>query len=142
MVQNGTDIELTKRQIYVAQTLLSVDVMGNVQKCSEVCDVPRTTIYRYLKDEEFKAYLKVETEALEETLRAKYLAGLGKSLVKGDIATIKWYKQMKDGFVEKTKTEAKEDITVLTTEEKKRGFDMIVRLAGEKKLRELTEGNK
>ena len=115
MDQIGPNMLYTGKRKKVAEMLANPDFTGTITELIETIDVPRTTFYRWLEDEQYISYIN----SLIERYTDSELAAVWKSLVreckKGNVQAIKLFFEMKGKYTEKIKIES--PFAGLTTEE-------------------------
>lgn len=96
--RNGTNIDLTAKQRQVAEMLANPDFEGTKTDLIEAAGVPRTTFYRWIKDEKFMEYT---CELIDQYTDAE-LGAVWKALIKrcitGDVQAIKLYFELKGKY--------------------------------------------
>ena len=103
MKRSGTSTGLSKKQREVAEMLANPDIKANKTEIIEQVGVPRTTLYRWLKDPDFIKYVDSLTE----------LSTVWKALIRrcicGDTQAIKLYFELKGKYKQQIEHSGAED---------------------------------
>ncbi len=98
MAQNGTDLRLTKKQKEVAELLANPDIKMDKTRIMQAVDVPRTTFYRWLRDEKFIKYVASLVDAYTDAELSEVWKSLLKRCADGAVDAIKLYFEMKGKY--------------------------------------------
>lgn len=109
MKQNGTSTGLSKKQREVAEMLANPDVSANKTEIIKQVGVPRTTLYRWLKDPDFIKYV----DSLIDSYTDAELSTVWKALIRrcicGDTQAIKLYFELKGKYKQQVEHSGTED---------------------------------
>ena len=99
VAQNGTDLRLSPKQRKVAEMLANPDFEGTKTEILEQAGVPRTTFYRWLRENQ--AFIDYTAQLVEKytdgELPSVWKALTGKCHT-GDVAAIKLYFELKGKY--------------------------------------------
>lgn len=109
MKQSGTSTGLSKKQREVAEMLANPDVSANKTEIIKQVGVPRTTLYRWLKDPDFIKYV----DSLIDSYTDAELSTVWKALIRrcicGDTQAIKLYFELKGKYKQQVEHSGTED---------------------------------
>ena len=109
MKRSGTSTGLSKKQREVAEMLANPDIKANKTEIIEQVGVPRTTLYRWLKDPDFIKYV----DSLIDSYTDAELSTVWKALIRrcicGDTQAIKLYFELKGKYKQQIEHSGAED---------------------------------
>ena len=109
MKRSGTSTGLSKKQREVAEMLANPDVSANKTEIIEQVGVPRTTLYRWLKDPDFIKYV----DSLIDSYTDAELSTVWKALIRrcicGDTQAIKLYFELKGKYKQQIELSGTDD---------------------------------
>ena len=98
MASKGYNSELTGKQKKMADMLVNPDFTGTITELCEICDVARSTFYKWMRNEDFTKYLDEQIDLYTNS----ELSAVWKALVKrcrvGDVQAMKLYFELKDRY--------------------------------------------
>lgn len=113
MAQNGTKTELTNKQCKVAERLANPDCFSNHSEIMEEFKIPRSTFYRWLRDEKFMKYVS----DLVDKYTDAHLPDVWKALIdkckKGDTLAMRLYFELKEKYTPKINISADERVQII-----------------------------
>lgn len=103
--QNDTDSRLSKKQRETAEMLAEPEFTGTKTELLKKTGVPRTTFYRWLKNQEFIQYVNELIKLHTDSELGTVWNALIERCKVGDVAAIKLYFEMKGKYKQKIETD-------------------------------------
>lgn len=103
MAQNETKIKLSKKQREVAELLANPDEFSNHSEIMRRVGVPRTTFYRWLRDENFMKYVSDLVDKYTDAELPTVWKALIKRCAAGDTFAMRLYFELKEKYTPKLK---------------------------------------